>query len=429
MLTAVGGVPFLNASADRATLPNREKRPGGYPGRFVKQIGPAHVENTKPPRAVNRDARLTRYIGRQALRGVTTQRECFDCGRLFRLNESEGVGLRVADGSAGFSGLVTCGRIWYCPVCNSKVMARRALEVGVSLAWATGEQGASVIFGSLTCWHDRDSFLHELIDVQRAAWRYVVNSREWRSFDVTKTGNGTGRVGYVRASELNVGQNGYHPHFHPLIFARGTERRLQDFAGTVVARWVRGVARAGGTAKTNGAQMLRVIRPEVAFTELGQYIAKQTYDHAVEGLALEMVWSQGKTGRGRVKGTTSHWSILAQLATLEPGTRDYRLLAEQWAEIELAMHGHRMITWSRGLRSAAGLVEESLDEDVADEEHGTKEDTVAFITFDGWRRVSDSPQILTGILGALETGGWDACRYMLDRLGVEWSPVPEMSPV
>lgn len=407
------------------------------------------------------DGRLTRFVGRQTLRSVTNVRRCSDCGR-----EPNGtaVGIRqTAEGIVGFAGLVTCGRVWLCPVCNAKVMARRALEIGAALLWGQS-QGFQLLWGSLTCRHNAFDYLDSLLEIQKEAWRYVVSDWRWRENSTTSTAvddatgdripvqgrwvsvgphihdSGcpvgcrkkksepvwleeiSGRVGYIRAAEITDGANGWHPHFHPIIFYRGTPEEAQTFADLVVELWVEGVEAAGGEARGEGAQQLKVLKPTDAFENLAQYVTKATYEAAREAtprkLALETVWSQGKTGRGRIGETRSHWSLLAELET---GTSSQKHVARvKWGELETATTSHRMITWSRGLRVFAGLGLEKEDEEISAEEVGTHQDSVCFITTDGWMSIRDEPRILAELLDMLEVGGWEALKLSLDLHDIEY---------
>lgn len=412
------------------------------------------------------DNRLTRYKGRAALRKITTVPACRSCGWSSCLPFGN-VGVRQsADGISSYAGLATCGRIWLCPVCNAKVMARRALDIGAALTWSSDKE-LQVIWGSLTCQHDASSDLAQLLEIQQSAWRHVMNSKIWRqynataqitrpteatqrnadrarlrkvltdpnttedqreqarellatlprivsdepSYDVIDTGE-KGRVGYIRAAEITIGSNGWHPHFHPVIFFRGTKREAQTFADQIVAKWVEGVKKAGGKAGIVGAQQLKAIPRDKAYYLLAGYATKATYDAAQ--FALEIAWSQGKSGRKRAKATTSHWNLLASIAL---GLADE---AERWLDLEAATHGHRMITWSRGLRNFVGLMTEQTDEEIAAEELGTEEDTICFITGNGWQLVRDNPALMNVILTTLTESGWGALRELLNATGVEW---------
>lgn len=361
---------------------------------------------------------------------------CYDCGRK-TVVAGGAVGVRLADGVAGFAGVATCGRIWLCPVCNSKIMARRALDLGLAVTWAAANE-LFLIWGSVTCSHDADSDLDELLEIQRVAWRHVVSSKAWRKASTTRTiahvhaascepgcerkrdtidTGADGRVGYVRAAEITIGANGWHPHFHPLIFWRGDPVAGARFAQAVRELWVEGVQLAGGVAQLEGAQQLKLLDVDAYTRELAGYMTKATYDNAA--MALEVAWSQGKVGKGkagrrRALGTVAHWSILAEVAK---GLADS---VERWSQLEAATAGHRMLMWSRGLRTFVGLGVELDDEEVAAEEVGSSDDTVCFITPDGWAHIRDTPRAVAGILSTLEAGGWSALRSYLDEWRVEY---------
>lgn len=382
-----------------------------------------------------KNSRTIRYEGRHALRLVTTVPRCWSCGRTSVLAGGRVGVRRTAEGVVGYAGLATCGRVWLCPVCNAKIMASRALEVGLTLEWVERE-GLHVVWGSLTLRHNSSSQLEQLFDIQSKAWQLVGNSRVWRdaaatarvdhvhssscddgcgrSYSTIDTGE-KGRVGYIRATELNIGANGWHPHFHPLIIVRGSRDYADELAAKTVSTWRDSVMAAGGDAMTNGAQQLRVIDADAAHRELAGYITKATYDRSA--IALELLWSQGKTGRGRPKETVSHWSLLAAISQ---GLADE---AQRWEELEAATVGRRMVTWSRGLRDFAGIGLERDDDELAAEEVGDDNDTVCYITADGWRRLRDEPTVQAQLLNVLESSGWAGLRVLLDTYGIEYDTV------
>lgn len=410
------------------------------------------------------DNRTARYVGRAALHKISDDPRCQECGRRSVLPGGNVELRKTEDGGVGFAGVFTCGKVWLCPVCNSKVMARRALEIGVALAWAQRE-GLQVIWGALTCRHIKTTPLTQLLSIQRGAWASMSRTKVWRSANATErvahTTHGdscpwecnfradhicgpdagceyfcpkvydtiqkteldgtfsNGRVGYIKAAELTYGANGFHPHFHPIILYRGDAQEAEWFATDVVNEWVLGVEGQGGEALRDGGQSLKVVKGVEVFEALNGYVTKSTYNYGA--LALEAVWSQAKTGRGRAKSTASHWTLLAAIAQ---GLADE---AGVWMQIEEAIAGHRMITWSRGLRDFAGLNDEKTDEDVAAEEVGTRDDTVGVITAAGWLVVKDEPLLLGLIMSTLDEHGWEKLCLLLDFYGVEWASVDDLA--
>jgi len=375
------------------------------------------------------DNRTIRFSGRAALQNVTQIPRCKACGWV--VISPNGVGVRIVDKTAGFAGLATCGRVWICPVCNAKVMAVRALEIAAALAWGESKDFL-FIWGSLTVRHQKGDSLKALLKIQTAAWRAVIESRAWRESNATKVIKHAhskrcdekcvrktevldvgyrGRVGYIRAAEITVGENGWHPHFHPIIFWRGTKQEANRFANEIIQTWVDAVRANGGDANIDGGQQLKVINANKGLQELAGYVTKSTFAH--HKLALEAVWSQGKQKRSRANATAPHWSLLTDVAS---GLVEEVAL---WHELERATTGHRMITWSRGLRDLAGITSERTDEEISADELGTVHDTVAFISEQGWSTVRQYPQLMGEILTTLENGGWWALEALLTRYGVE----------
>lgn len=374
-------------------------------------------------------ARRSRYVARHALRSLTSDLRVEGCG--YR-TLGGAVELRHDGTRAALAGLVTCGRIWLCPVCNSKVMARRALEVGAALAWVQS-QGLSMLWGSFTVQHDSSTSLASMLGIQRTAWRRIMLSKTWTKKNATVTvehshtsacdwscerrrdvvdAGGVGRVGYLRAAELTVGRNGWHPHFHPLMVHRADSADdLQEYADRLRSLWAYEVRAAGGRAADNDAQHLRVVTPAEVDRHLGAYLTKATYDGTVS--ALEVVWSQGKTRPGRDYKTRAHWALLADAVA----GRD---VSRQWHELESSIGQHRALVWSRGLRSMAGLGAEVEDETLAAETCGGPEDHVVFISLAGWRKLRSTPERVAQVLTVQETSGWEAVRLLLDSWGVQY---------
>ena len=392
--------------------------PGLVCGCGVSSAGGLSVTDIESSRSV-------RYLGRVALNRVSGVKRCRECGRV-TIGPGGLVGVRaiarLGGGiTSGYAGLATCGRIWLCPVCNAKVMAYRAIEIGAVLSWAAAsDREAFVIWGSLTCWHKSGDRLDDLIRIQREAWREVMQSKLWISWAASQGGN---RLGYIRASEITVGVNGWHPHFHPIIIVTGSRAAASWFAAAIRKLWIEAVGRAGGYASDNDSQKLSVLDSFDAAVGVGGYVTKSQY--SPQGLALEAVWSQSKSAPGRkprVVGTLPHWSLL------DAAGQGLAVEALSWWELEEATHGHRMITWSRGLRKLAGLGEEVADDVLAAKEIGSIEDTVCVITPTGWRRVREVRGLQAGILDTLEQSGWLALRDRLDLHGVEWSSLDEAAP-
>lgn len=93
---------------------------------------------------------------------------------------------------AGYAGLATCGSVWVCPCCASKIAARRAEELADVMA-AAHRAGGSAFPMTLTMRQDAGQRLGELWEAVSAAWGSVIAGRAWSE-------DQAGMLGWARVS-------------------------------------------------------------------------------------------------------------------------------------------------------------------------------------------------------------------------------------
>lgn len=330
-----------------------------------------------------------RYSLRDKLRGLSTHSRVQKCGHR---RIAGAVTIRKGPGGAHYSGVMSCGLVWLCPVCASKIAARRNGEVTRALTRHLGESGGGVAFLTLTVPHDKgDSLTHSFATVN-GGWRKIVAGRAWKALRET-----LGIVGFIRTSECTHGGNGWHPHMHVLVF---TERPLSDVELErlrlhAFSVWAAYVQREG--FRTPLAMRCPIERVEN--TVVGDYATKF-------GAALELTHGMQKRGRN---GSRTPFQILADFT--ECGVEDDLKL---WREWERGSKGRKQLTWSRGLK-ALSEVEDLTDEQVASEDVGG--DDVAVIDADTWALVVRLRGCAVRLLEAAEQpNGADAVGRMLEQL-------------
>lgn len=353
-----------------------------------KQRNPPLPEK-RPPTVHRRNRyRLRTYLGGLAIRARLRA-----CGRI---RIQPGVELvRRPDGSAGYRGLVTCSSVWACPVCAARVCAGRADELAHAVAWGA-ENGLDAFLVTATVRHAWTDSAARTIAGVADAWRRLVRGAPWRRF--------LARAGvrhWVRGMELTHGANGWHPHLHVLMLvdrnARTSHREwseptilAEDADGWLCDRWRECVVRELGADCAPSEAHGFDVRP----AHVASYVAK---------LGLELAGADTKRA---ASGSRTPWQI-AYDAMRERRPRDVEL----WREYTDATHGHRQLTWSRGLRAAVGL-----DDDETDAELLAREDElarrIAMIDADTWRDVRDRAVELLELaeLGADELAIWRAAR-------------------
>ncbi len=250
------------------------------------------------------------------------------------------------------SGVASCGLIWVCPVCAAKIKARRAVEIeGATTAHIAA--GGTLAMLTMTVRHTREM---PLVDVLRAV------REAWARLKRLKSSSDLGEVleGQVRALEVTLGVNGWHPHQHLLLFVRpGVDSgELNARLPAVCADWRRLVFKFLG------------VLPSV---ERGVHLLSFGMDSA--GIAAGYLSKVANEISGpNAKVGSDPFSLLDDIDDVESYAR--------WIEYADGMKGARAFGFSKGLLERFGGVEMTEEEIAgADSEVGG---VVAYIEADDW---------------------------------------------
>jgi hypothetical protein len=282
---------------------------------------------------------------------------------------------------AQWSGILTCGHIWTCPVCSQRKKAERAERISLAVGHLEGRWQMLTI----TLRHRQGLALQPLRDGLMAAWRKTrQGGRIQRVWEERVTAS-------IRTQEVTYGDNGWHPHIHVLL--RTTEWD-EDERDALQARWERNVvAVLGEHARPDDLHGLVWSHPfdatkskDVGKREL--YLAK---------LGLESA-SLGKEGR---RGGATPWDIARR------ATRGDSRAVWLWREYCAATKGKRMIELDdRAAAAAKRALELSCD---PDEPEGTVEVTRIEVQRDEVRALRHLertlPAIMVLVLRAAEAEG------------------------
>jgi len=352
------------------------------------------------------DYRVERWRARGVLWHETHLKRVRSCGR-WAITADGSVEVRANGAAVGYAGLATCGSVWACPVCNARVQAVRRLEVGTVLAWGLERGGAA--FGAYTVRHHAASSLDATWRGLSACWQAVARDKSVRLLRTS-----LGLVGTIRAAEVTHGANGWHPHLHPVhLFSRPiSEDAVGALHSAQFGAWARAADRLGMAAPVIGAQDLHRIVGASAHEALGDYFTKASYAPAPDSVGWEMTSTQTKSRLRAVDGRTP-WDLLH--AVYAEGDADALDLWHTW---EKDSHGKRALTWSRGLRSAAGLEVEATDEEIAEAVVGSSADAGFVIT--DWSPVRANPALGAELLGVIgQAGRWAEGRRFCREHGID----------
>ncbi len=316
--------------------------------------------------------RLERYALQSVARSILPRSQTAKCLRVaFRPSGAVDVWFSPSHQSASFGGLVTCHSVWACPICAAKISERRRLELHAAIkAWEA--QGGSVALATLTHGHGpRDPLADLLQREQRALHRFLSGRSGRECFALL------GRVGHIRAWECTHGRrrtlnNGWHPHFHLLLFLDQSHPDLVAAEQVAFDVWLNCCQLAGlplpnrrhGVTLENGSRA-------------AAYVAKMGLeDSRIWGLDAEMTKGHIK----RAKDGETPFDLLRSCLVCEDPQG--RALFEEYF---WAFHGKRQLVWSRGLRERFAL------DDVSDAELAASQEIdaelLAKLLPDQWRLV------------------------------------------
>lgn len=301
---------------------------------------------------------------------------------------------KMGDRKANFTGIYTCGSIWTCPVCASKIAARRSSEVS-DLVKAHAKAGQASYMATLTVRHGLGDRCEGLRKTISKAWNDLMRSGSMRllreKYNI---------VGYVRSLEVTHGQSGWHPHLHILFLARSMTCEEQTACGDAIfTRWKHVLDKLKFEACKVGFDFQRATNADAA----AQYVAKW-------GAGTEIAKGSEKLG----KAGRSPWQLLD----------DYKS-GDEWAgrlyaEYADGFHGARHLTYAQKIRELYGLrqaVEDeqlALDDDLPEYEDGQE---IYQIDLGMWGRLVKMC-ITAQVLSAADEGGANAIDELLIRHGL-----------
>ncbi len=311
------------------------------------------------------------------------------------------VGLHAQAGKPAYvSGVRTCGRVWPCPLCASRISEGRRADIETVLT-AHQATGGMAYMATVTIPHHRFDKLPELLKGVSTAWRYTKQGRGW----IEARGN-SGWLGDIRALEVTHGENGWHPHLHVLIFFKAGARAsaVEAFSHWLFDAWQRAIERLTGK---RCSQRAFAWEPVEVVTGAAKYLAKW-------GPSLELTKANTKAAKS---GGRTAFQLLRDYA--EDGDVEAGDLFAQFAR---AFRGVRQLTWSRGLRALYLPEPEVTDEELAQRATARADQAVpriAAMTGSLYRQVTRR-RAETELKIALQDGGLEAVERLLTSMQIPW---------
>ena len=295
--------------------------------------------------------RAVKYsLQNEAVKLLPTERVRF-CLR-HRIDGLKGVEVRYNENreKAHYSNVQRCGSVWVCPICSAQISEGRRQELKQGMEFWQGqgnckEEGGAVYLLTLTNPHHYGDNLEQLLSGQKKALCSF-----WRDRKPREMFKALGKVGHITATEVTHGANGWHPHYHILLFFNNpiNSKSLRSFLATV---WQHCCKKAG--LKVPSIEHGCDLRD-------GKYADKYV---SKWGLADEVTKGHIKKGK---EGSATPWDLLRQS---EAGCEKSGHLFQVFAS---AFKGKAQLNWSKGLKALL-RVDETTDEQLATE---TEKDSV-----------------------------------------------------
>lgn len=232
---------------------------------------------------------------------------------------------------ARLTGVHRCKQGAICPVCAPKIAMAHARELAAACA-AAYAKGWRVIHVTYTLSHHQGDSLEGVLScLSDARRKYFLGGRWYQGIKEQCQIQGS-----ARALECTVGHNGWHPHYHELLFIAGD--LPVNFEETLQARWVYSVQKVGGSASLENGLHL-----EEGSAAISEYLNKFGRLPMEGGHSVEMELSHGYKKIARKESKTPFTLLHEASVGVEKSGRLF-------AEYANAMVGRALIRWSKGLR-------------------------------------------------------------------------------
>jgi hypothetical protein len=343
--------------------------------------------------------RVQRFMLQAVARSLFPKSRIDKCLRIRNKSQDIQVWKSKEHQTAHYSGLQTCGSVWRCPVCSAKIAERRRVEI-IQAMDAHKAAGGCVNLLTLTCPHQAKDNLADLLAKQKKALNSFWSDRHVKAVLVEMESIGQIRALEVTHGRLSPQNNGWHPHYHVLVFggaavnlARSDVFRWDDWETTLYTRWANACTLAGLGAPSR-AHGLKLDDGSKA----AKYVSKW-------GLEDEM--TKGHTKKA-THGETPFDFLRAYLLD-----KTDKQAAALFIEFAKTFEGKRQLHWSKGLKKRYAITEKS-DETIS-EEHDQLARMLGTISLEQWRDVL-AVEGRGIVLAVAASGGWDAVTVYLDSI-------------
>ena len=300
---------------------------------------------------------------------------------------------------AGASGLIMCKRIWTCPVCSYKIANQRNKDLADTFRVWKQEHG-SLLFITFTLSHKRNQPLKQVWDGINNAWALMLSGKSWHNFSTQY-----GAEGFVRATELTVGNNGWHVHYHTALFINkgfDTPKNIEVIREYLSNRWINSLNKFDFSASASiGVDVRRTYSDSGLSKYLNKFASELTQGHA----------------KNAKSNNRTPFTILKEISESKDfnSNKTQRDLALWW-EFEKVSKGRRQLVISKKVRALVKLTEIDMTSD----DMIISPVTIMTISAVSWYKLKQARQV-TNFYNKLETQDFASVLFWLSDLGISYT--------
>jgi len=336
--------------------------------------------------------RLERFITQSAARKACLGSKVTrinNCLRIVQKSQKVQVYRSVEHRTCSYGGLQTCGSVWVCPVCAAKISERRKQELMRAIEQHTANCG-DVLMLTLTNPHYLGDKLQDVLNGQTLALKYFNGGR--LSDEMNKS---IGYLGQVRALEVTHGRkrtvnNGWHPHYHILLFVQ-SGMNLESLRAKFYVRWLKACEKAKMPALPDYEHGVRL-------------------DDGSKAAAYASKWGlESEMTKGHIKKANNGETPFDFLrAYAYDDDKQAGALFREFAE---TFKGKRQLYWSPGLKDKFDL--EEVDDETLAAQQDDDASVLGTIELDDWLRILKAD--VRGEILELARHGWEPVeRFLLE---------------
>lgn len=293
--------------------------------------------------ATYENTRLARYVLQSRSAELLPMERVKNCLR-FRISRDKSVSVKYNNirKRAHYHNVQRCGSVWNCPVCSSKITEVRKSEVAMAVDKHLSTGGDYYML-TLTVPHYVGDNLTVLLDGLEKASKYFLNGTRQSK----KVWADIGKIGHIKALEVTYGVNGWHPHYHFLIFTKTSVKNLD--LTSIIEAW------------QNACRLAKLPIPSFKH---GLDWRKGNYAEYVSKWGIESEITKGHIKRGR-KDSLTAWDLL-KISAFGTSDEEREKMGKLFQQFALSFKKRKQLVWSRGLKDLYGVSKKS-DEMIVEE--------------------------------------------------------------